>query len=279
MNSPRKVLIAYVPSPHAGYLKLFRAHQDKILYVLGEEFISQFPPLVRNLPGVAPEESQKMIQSLGIFTDVRILSFANIEGVRQMPIVMPDEDVSHALAKSHFAGASITYDGSWRLRWDWGSVQKSRRPEGERRVSIDALNRTFMKRALDVAHCSPDWWRQIGALLVKDGEILLTAFNRHVPSEQSAYLYGDPRSNFEAGQCIDVSGALHAEMGILTEAARRGISMEWCDLYSTTFPCPPCAYACAFTGIRRLFYADGYSLVAGAEVLESKGVEIIRVEM
>lgn len=279
MNSPPNVLIAYVPAPHAGYLKLFRAHAGSILYILGSEFIRQFPSLVRHLPGVTPEESCKMIRALDIFSDVRVFTFADIESVEGLNITMPDEDVSHEVAKKYFTKSLIIFDGSWRLRWDWGSVQKSRRPEGERRVSIDALNRTFMKKALDTANCSPDWWRQIGALLVREREVLLGAFNQHVPSEQSAYLYGDPRSNFEAGQCIDVSGAIHAEARLVAEAARRGISMEWCDLYVTTFPCPPCAYTCSFTGIRRLFYVDGYSLVVGAEVLESKGVEIIRVEM
>jgi dCMP deaminase len=108
---------------------------------------------------------------------------------------------------------------------------------------------------------------------------LLGAFNQHVPSEQSAYLYGDPRSNFEAGQCIDMSGALHAEAGLIAEAARRGISTEGCDLFVTVFPCPPCAFLWAYSGIKHLYYVDGYSLIAGAETLQAKDVEIIRVEM
>jgi dCMP deaminase len=281
MNSNPKVLIAYVPTPHAGYLKFFRAHKGETLYVLGMDFISQFPSLVRNLPAVAPEESRKMIWALGIFSDVRVLDLENLELVQRLGwgIIMPDEDVSHALAERYFAGRTVVFDSSWRLRWDWGSVQKSRRPEGEGLISLNELDQTLMRQAFDNADRSPDWWRQIGALLVRDGQVLLGTFNRHVPNEQSAYHYGDPRSNFEAGQCIDVSSALHGEIGIVAEAARRGLSMEGCDLYVTTFPCPPCASACAFTGIKRLFYAEGYSLVAGAETLQAKGVEIIRVEM
>lgn len=279
MNLPPSVLIAYVPTPHAGYLKLFRAHAESILYVLGNEFIKQFPSLVRHLPGVTPEESQKMIQALGIFTDVRVLTLRTLGEVQQSRITMPDEDVAHAFAEEYFASAKIVFDGSWRLRWDWGAVNASRRPEGERVVSVDELDRELMHRAFDVASRSPDWWRQIGALLVRDGKVLLAAFNQHIPSDQSAYCYGDPRSNFEAGQCIDVSGATHAEMVLMAEAAKCGISTKGCSLYSSTFPCPPCAYNWSFTGISRLYYADGYSLVAGAETLESKGVEIIRVEM
>lgn len=280
MSSPPDTLIAYVPTPHAGYLKLFRAHKGNVLYVLGDEFIQEFPSLVRNLPAVTPEESQKMIQALDLFEDVRILSPTYVDEVRQSRnIIMPDEDVSHALAEKYFAGNPVTFDGSWRLRWDWGSVQKSRRPEGECVISVDEFNRTLMRQAFGIAERSPDWWRQIGALLVKDGEVLLAACNQHVPNEQSAYCYGDPRSQFGPGQCIDLSGALHAEMGIAAEALRRGICTKDCELYASTFPCPPCAYPWALSGIKRLYYADGYSLVAGAEVLEARGVGIVRVEM
>jgi len=277
-SKSNKTLIAYVASPHAGYLKFFRAYEGSILYVLGDEFIRDFPPLVRNLPAVRPEEAQEMIRALGIFSDVRIFSPANLNAVRKLHVIMPDEDVSHALAEKYFEN-TVVFDGRWRLRWDWGASKASRRPEGERKISIDELDRELMRSAFRDARRSPDWWRQIGALFVKEGMVLLAACNQHVPSEQSAYCYGDPRSNFEPGQNIDVSGALHAEAGIVAEAARRGISMRGCSLYVTTFPCPPCAYLCSFTGIKRLYYVDGYSLVAGAEVLEAKGVEIIRVEM
>lgn len=281
MNSPvDQVLIAYVATPHAGYLKLFRKYPESTLYVLGDEFIRQVPSLVRHLPGVRPEEARQMIQALGIFSDVRILTLAGISEVRKAGrIIMPDEDVAHVLAANYFASMDVVYDGSWRLRWDWGAVVKERRPESERVVSVEEFDREIMRRSFNIADRSPDWWRQIGALLVKDGEVLLVAFNRHIPSEQSAYCYGDPRSQFEAGQSIETSGAAHAEMVLLAEAARRGVVTEGCDLYVTTFPCPPCASTWSFTGIKCLFYVEGYSLVAGAETLEAKGVEIVRVEM
>lgn len=273
----KQVLVAYVSVPHAGYLKLFRRHEGDVLYILGNEFTNTFPSIVRHLPGVTPEESQKMIQSLDIFSEVHILTRSVLERVKYSRIIMPDEDVSRSFAEQYLADAAVVFDGSWRLRWDWGATQLKRRPEGESVISVDVLDKEFMRQAFQVAERSPDWWRQIGALLVKDGQILLSASNQHVPSEQSAYCYGDPRSNFEPGQHIDASVAQHAERGIISAAAREGIKMKGTDLYVTTFPCPPCAYAVAFTGIRRLFYVDGYALVAGAEVLRSQEVQILRV--
>lgn len=278
-NRPNAI-IAYVPAPHSGYLKFFQKYEGSSLYVLGKEFVQRFHPLVRNLPAVQPEEARDMIRALKIFVDVGVLTPMSLPYIRSghSKIIMPDEDVSHAIAKECFAGMNVAFDGCWRLRWDWGATQKKSRPVVEQTISRSHLDREIMRSARKRAERSPDWWRQIGALLVRRGEILLYACNKHVPHEQSVYLEGDPRSNFEQGQNIELSNALHAEAGIVAAAARNGFSMNGCDLYVTTFPCPPCAYLCAHTGIRRLYYADGYSLVSGAETLQANGVEIIRVE-
>jgi dCMP deaminase len=273
------VLVAYVPVPHAGYLKLFRSYAGSTLYVLGEDLIKEHQPLVRNLPAAQPTDVIEMIKALRIFAEVRVLNPSNVTDVQKYSqIVMPDEDVSRAFAEANFTHHNVIYDGRWRLRWDWGASHADRRPEGERLVSKDELERELMRKAYEVAKRSPDWWRQIGALLVREGEVLLTAFNRHVPHEQSNYLYGDPRSHFGPGERIEVSAATHAEPALVAAAARGGIVTQGCDLYVTTFPCPPCAYLCALLGLQRLYYVDGYSLVAGAETLQANGVEIVRVE-
>lgn len=274
------LLVAYVPSPHAGYLQFFRKYRGTVLNVIGEDFIQEFKPLVRNLPAVTSVEAVRMVLSLGIFANVQVLTKQGLDVAREFPrIVMPDEDVSRALAKEYFAGAPVEFDDSWRLRWDWKETTAHRRPEVETIISYDEFDRTFMRTAERSAKKSPDWWRQIGAVLVKDGAALLAACNTHMPSEQSAYLMGDPRSNFGPGEHIDASLAAHAEATLIVEAARLGIKVEGCDMYVTTFPCPPCANYVALAGIRRLFYIEGYSRVEGATTLISRGVEIIRVEM
>ena len=280
MSSMDKLaVVAYVASPHAGYLRFFRKYAGSTLYILGPEFLKEHEQVTRHLPGNAPEDSCRMVESLGIFAKVSVLAPENLAELGSFQgIIMPDEDVSHAFAERHLPNADIAFDGEWRLRWDWCAVHANLTPPGVP-ISLDVLDRELMGKAAEAAERSPDWWRQVGALLARDGTPVLVAFNAHMPAEQSAYLMGDPRSNFGPGERIEVSGALHAEVGLIAEAAKRGISMEGCDLYVTTFPCPPCAYACAKTGIRRLLYAGGYSLLAGAEALESRGVEIVHVDM
>lgn len=276
MNSTVEALVAYVASPHAGYLKLFREYRGGELYILGPEFIAERKTLLRHLPGNDPADARTMIDSLGIFAKVSVLAKADIPKL-PLRLVLPDEDVSQWFAEQYLAHRVVRFDGRWKLRWDWGASQKNERPE-ERVVSHEEFDREIMRRLDRESARSPDWWRQVGAALVRDGKILIACFNTHVPSDQVAYLLGDPRSSFEQGASIEVSVASHSERQVQAIAAREGIATRGCDLYVTTFPCPPCAYAWVESGIRRLYYRDGYSNLEAAPALKSRGIEIVRVE-
>ncbi len=271
-------VVAYVASPHDGYLQFFRAHTGAVLYVLGREFIDRCTPLRRHLPGNAPEDVARMVHALGIFTDVQILTQSNVLGLRQYKeLVLPDEDVSRALAQEYLHECNVRFDGRWRLRWHKDAALEGRIPTGEIQISHEEFAVDLMEGARDLAERSPDWWRQIGALLVRDGKIILSAHNRHHPHEQIAYVLGDPRSNFEAGERIDMSVSGHAEAALIAIAARKEIRTEGCDMFVTTFPCIPCATSCALSGLRRLYYAEGYSQIHGADTLRAAGVEMFRV--
>ena len=51
---------------------------------------------------------------------------------------------------------------------------------------------------------------------------------------------------------------VHAEMDALVGAARRGIPVAGCTMYSTTFPCHICAKHVVASGIRRLVFIEPY---------------------
>lgn len=75
----------------------------------------------------------------------------------------------------------------------------------------------------------------IGAVILKDGEVLARAGNR-------------------TRELSDVTA--HAEMLVIREAARRlgDERLVGCDLYVTLEPCPMCAAAISFARIRRLYF-------------------------
>jgi dCMP deaminase len=106
---------------------------------------------------------------------------------------------------------------------------------------------------------------------------MLSAHNTHLPSVYEVYYAGDPRSNFNAGESIEISKAIHSEASIIAQASKYGVSTKGCELFVTTFPCPACANLIALSGITRVYFADGYSLVGSIDVLREYGVEVVRV--
>jgi dCMP deaminase len=136
-----------------------------------------------------------------------------------------------------------------------------------------------MAEAVRQAGYSSDWWRQVGAVAVRDGVLLGVAHNEHRPSEYSPYINGDPRNDFSRGVRADLSTALHAEAALIAAAARAGTSLDGADLYVSTFPCPACARLIAEAGFRRCFFAGPYALLDGDTVLRAAQVELIWVDL
>ncbi len=57
---------------------------------------------------------------------------------------------------------------------------------------------------------------------------------------------------------IEFGRTVHAEMAAITDAARNGIALAGCTLYTTTFPCHDCARHIIAAGIRRVVYIEPY---------------------
>lgn len=57
---------------------------------------------------------------------------------------------------------------------------------------------------------------------------------------------------------LEYGRAVHAEMASLSDAARRGISVDGATLYCTTFCCHECARQIVASGIRRVVYVEAY---------------------
>jgi deoxycytidylate deaminase len=57
---------------------------------------------------------------------------------------------------------------------------------------------------------------------------------------------------------IEFARAVHAEMAAFMNAARRGVSIEGCTLYTTTFPCHDCSKHIVAAGIKRAVYIEPY---------------------
>jgi dCMP deaminase len=273
------MIIAYIPVLHKGYLQFLQKYADaQVLYLVGEDLLAEFDQMRKDIRRLEPEQVKKMLVALGLPFQIEILTKDTISDLESTsePIIMPDEDIMRELAEAYFSGKQIEFNSTF-LRWDRPRSLNEVAIEGGQKVSQAEFDREMMAQAQAQTPKSSDWWRQVGGVVVKDGQLLFEAFNQHVPHEHVVHFDGDPRGNFHKGEHLDKSTALHVEQSLVAQAAQSGTSLAGASIYVTTFPCPSCAKLIAYSGIKKLYFQDGYAVVDGERILEARGVEIIRV--
>lgn len=279
-----KYVLAYVPVLQSGYVKFFANHADADgFFVLGPDVLAKFDWLRKDLRALSPEQAADglitILKAQKIAVPVRILDVKMLQELfnpKKDRLIMPDEDIMHSLADEFFQNFDLKFDDIF-LRWHSQNSTKQNDVQSDKKITFDAFTLRFMENAQKLATRSADWWRQVGAVLVRGNTIEMTAFNHHVPDEYQTLYNGDPRGNFHKRINIELGTAIHAEAAIIAEAARKGESLEGSELYVTTFPCPSCAKLVAYAGIKKLYFQEGYSMVDGESILKEKGVEIIHL--
>jgi len=133
----------------------------------------------------------------------------------------------------------------------------------------------LMQMAELAATRSPCLRRQVGAVIVLDGQVVATGYNgpaRGVPhcvepavnvehpQEEIIKKHICPRllKNISSGQ-ESFCWAIHAEENALLQAARHGISIKDAELYCTNKPCYRCYQACINAGISAVIYKHPYN--------------------
>lgn len=110
----------------------------------------------------------------------------------------------------------------------------------------------YMEIAETVAKRSHDAETKVGALLInnKSGAIIATGYNGFIKGANDAILPNTRPAKYEY--------ILHAEMNLLTNCARHGISMDDCFLVCTLSPCKLCMRLMINSGIERVVVKDLY---------------------
>ena len=275
----KKIVIAYVPVLHEGYRRLFENHKDAKLFILGLDIISEFTYLSKEIRQLDPELIKKAVQSWNLLSEVEVLDGHKLTEIskKEVQIIMPDEDIMHEMAEKYFSGKKILFDRIF-LRWDKHKSMEEKPVEADQKISHQEFDREVIQKLNKEAEKSSDWWRRVASAIVKDGKILLSAHNEHLPSPHSPYADGDPRNTLHKGIGTDIATAIHSEAKLIAEAARKGLSLEGASLYVTIFPCSLCAKQVAFSGIKKIYYGGGYQMLDQETILRSKGIEIIFVE-
>lgn len=127
----------------------------------------------------------------------------------------------------------------------------------------------YLDLAFAVAKRSKCKRMQVGAVLVKDDDIIGTGYNGPPRGYQP-----DVCECHKTGETLEHT--IHGEVNAILAAGRSGRSTKGSTLYLTMTPCARCAALIAQSGISRVVYRDEYRLNAGKELLLSLGIDVDR---
>ena len=272
----KKAVLAFMPVLHSGYIKFFSKNNEDV-FLIGRDFSSEILNVDREIRMLEPEQSALALSQF--VKKVEVLGNKNLPKFldEYQTVTMPDEDVSRNVAGKYLKSKEVIFEKVF-LRWDKLISMKELEVAPDRKISSNELDKYFIGKAVKQSDKSSDWWRQIGAVVVKNGEMIIEGYNKHIPSDFSPYINGDPRNNFNYGEKVDLYTSIHAEALVITKAAKQGISLDGCSMYVSTFPCSSCARLLAESGIKKVFYSKGYSVLDSENVLKHYGIEIVLVK-
>jgi dCMP deaminase len=272
--------VSYIPALHKGYIDFFKKYPGT-LYILGPDFVLEAPRMDRDIRALAPEEIKSLVEGLSLFSKIVVLEKDTLQELLDdpAPIVTPDEEVNRLFVNDHLKDRSVQYISVF-LRWDRQISTTEFQVPPSRIISESEFDKEIISSAFEESKKSPDWWRQVGAILVRDKKPIIIAHNTALPSEYTLNALGDPRSNFDAGeaQYKDLGKFIHGEANVIAQAAKQGISTKGASIYVTTFPCPACAKLVAVAGIKEVYYSKGYSMLDAEDILKAFGIKITLVK-
>ncbi len=138
-----------------------------------------------------------------------------------------------------------------------------------------AWDEYFMEITRLVARRSTCMRRSVGAVLVKDKNILATGYNGAPSGVAHCLDVGCLRERMavQSGERHELCRGLHAEQNAIIQAAKHGTNINGATLYCTTMPCIICTKMLINAGILRIVYAQGYPDQLAEEMIEEAGIE------
>jgi dCMP deaminase len=135
----------------------------------------------------------------------------------------------------------------------------------------------FMQIAQLVASRSTCMRRQVGAVIVKDKQILSTGYNGSPSGLRHCGEVGCLREvlNVQPGERTEICRAVHAEQNALLQAARHGVAIEGADMYTSVQPCVLCTKMIINAGLKRVIYASPYPDPMALDMAEESGLELL----
>ena len=275
----RKVLLLHLPVIHEGFIRLFSQVSPMVdeVHIFGKSIVSQFPSLGKRIEKLDPELAATLLRALGLFSQVSVIEEDALPSLANAEILMADDHASRMIHARHFSTADVSRLLVF-LSWDESNVQTITAAEYGCPISDDPRDTAIMDRLEREAQNSPDPWRRVAAALTRDEEVLQTAYNAPLTSDHTQHALGDVRCFLPAGKLSHLAIPAHAEPKVIGWAAHNGVATKGCDIYTLTFPCPPCGKYIILAGIGKVYFRYGWANLDSLDLFREFDVELIQVE-
>ncbi len=121
--------------------------------------------------------------------------------------------------------------------------------------------------------------RAVGAVLVKDKQILATGYNGAPTGITHCFDTGCLREqmNIPSGERHELCRGVHAEQNAIVQAAFYGVSIQDSTLFCTNLPCSICAKMLINAGIKKIYFKSGYADTMSEEMMKEAKIEVIKL--
>ena len=121
--------------------------------------------------------------------------------------------------------------------------------------------------------------RQVGAILVRDKQVISTGYNGTPRGIRNCDEGGCARCNasekdYPRGKDLDKCACCHGEENAITQAALHGMRTEGATIYTTNVPCTICAKMIINAGIKKVVVGGDYPDDLGRSLLEEARIEL-----
>jgi dCMP deaminase len=131
----------------------------------------------------------------------------------------------------------------------------------------------FMRIAAEVATRATCDRKHVGAVIVRDKNILATGYNGSIRGlghcDEEGHMLED-------GHCVRT---IHAECNAIIQAAKNGARIEGATIYVTASPCWGCFKMIANAGLVKIVYGEFYRDQRIFEFAQRLGIELVKVEL
>lgn len=141
-------------------------------------------------------------------------------------------------------------------------------------------NQYFMNVAHAVKERASCNRRKVGAILVKEKQIISTGYNGTPAGTKNCNEGGCTRcsSDVPSGKELDKCACCHAEENAIVQAARHGMNTAGATMYTTFTSCVQCAKMIINAGIKKVVSEADYPDDLGTKLLKEAKVELAKLK-